>query len=298
MAQTADHPLVVSVNELLIMAGITNKRIRTLEHLRNVASSLVVAVYEKLFHARIPGIKRSPKTRDDYVNNAQKAVNALGEKISMPLTHINGRKLVGGDLKAIGNFCSICRRIASITGQDSISGGGEFNDDDANIFVQQQHNEDESISTLESSPIGSSPAPYYNDGERRREEGENAMLRRIYGGLLRKVNSWSTYEQLEAAQKIRRLKADYEGHLQSLRDTFDDRYQRLCDQLANTHVTGESQDRAQKRARENLSGAYRDRQRRMQETQLECLYQRRQQELRRGREANKVFKLFARVTAL
>ena len=282
------------MNELLIMAGITNKRIRTLEHLRNVASSLFVAVYEGLFHTRLTGIKRAPKTRDDYVNNAQRVVTALGEKISMPLTHITGRKLVGGDLRAIANFCSICRRIASITGQDSISGGGEFNDD-ANIFVQQQHNEDESISTLESSPLESTP--FYSGDYKRREEGENAMLRRIYGGLLSKVNSWSTYEQLEAAQKIRRLKMDYEDHIQSLRDTFEDRYQRLCDQLANTHVTGETQDRAQRRARENLSGAYRDRQRRMQQTQLESLFQRRQQELLRGREANKIFKLFTKVTA-
>lgn len=107
--------LIASTNKLLADVGIERKKITSKEELIRVAPSMVVAVFEALYHARIEEIERNPTTRKHYERNAQLVINNLSDQINIPLTHISGKSIVDGDLRALSNLVYIFKRIVTLT---------------------------------------------------------------------------------------------------------------------------------------------------------------------------------------
>eukprot|EP01038_Epipyxis_sp_PR26KG_P010833 gene10833-14542_t len=130
--QLDDSRLLLNTNRLLSAVGIPSKRISSIAELRRVASSLFVAVFEALFHARIPEINRNPKVKRDYENNAQFMIDRLSRRILLDLSHITGQKLIEGDLIAIQNLVNIFLGVLSIS--RSVDGDSE-SDSSYNISV-------------------------------------------------------------------------------------------------------------------------------------------------------------------
>lgn len=107
--------LLANTNKLLSAVGIKAKKILSTEELSRVASSLFVAVFESLFHQKIPGINRNPLTKEDYERNAQLVIDSLSDQIQVDLKHITGRSIVNGDVRVISNLVNILVRIVSLT---------------------------------------------------------------------------------------------------------------------------------------------------------------------------------------
>lgn len=107
--------LIASTNKLLADVGIVAKKIRSQEELIRVAPSMVVAVFESLYHNRIDGIIRNPTTRKHYEKNAQLMIDSLSDQINIDLTHISGKSIVEGDLQALSNLVYIFKRIVTLT---------------------------------------------------------------------------------------------------------------------------------------------------------------------------------------
>lgn len=107
--------LIASTNKLLADVGIERKKITSKEELVRVAPSMVVVVFEALCHTRIEDIERNPTTRKHYENNAQLVIDNLSDQINIPLTHISGKSIVEGDLRALSNLVYIFKRIVTLT---------------------------------------------------------------------------------------------------------------------------------------------------------------------------------------
>jgi hypothetical protein len=107
--------LLSDTNKLLSSVGISAKKIVSTEELSRVASSLFVAVYESLFHQKINGVVRNPKSTEDYERNAQLVIDSLSDQIQLDLKHITGRSIVSGDLRVLSNLVHILLRIVSLT---------------------------------------------------------------------------------------------------------------------------------------------------------------------------------------
>lgn len=111
--------LLVDTNNLLSAVGISAKRIASINELSRVASSMFVAVFESLFHVRLEGIIRSPQTKEQYVENAQRVIDGLSQQIQTDLKHITGKSIVQGDIKSLSHLISIFVQIVTITSQES-----------------------------------------------------------------------------------------------------------------------------------------------------------------------------------
>jgi hypothetical protein len=109
--------LLYNTNRMLSLIGINTKKILSIDELKRVASSMVVAIYESLLNERIPGIIRFPQALVDYETNAQLVIDALCSHIHMDLQHITGAAITEGNLRAISNLINIFSRIANITGR-------------------------------------------------------------------------------------------------------------------------------------------------------------------------------------
>lgn len=107
--------LLQNTNNLLKHVGISAKKISSVAELSRVASSMFVAVYESLFHVRLDGIIRSPQTKDEYAENAQRVIDGLSQQIHLNLQHITGKGIVGGDIRALSNLVHIFVRLVSVT---------------------------------------------------------------------------------------------------------------------------------------------------------------------------------------
>jgi len=118
--------LTNNVNYLLKLVGINNEDQKVGVHeLRRVASSIFVALFEKLFSTRLDGIIRRPNTKSDYEMNAQRVVDGLSNQIDLDLPHITGMNIVNGDLRALSNLVHIFFHIVSITSAGSQSSSEE-----------------------------------------------------------------------------------------------------------------------------------------------------------------------------
>ncbi len=106
--------LISNTNKLLSAVGIGTKKISSMEELVKVAPSMFVAIFEALYHMRIDGVVRNPKTRDDYISNAQLVIDNLSDQINIDLAHISGELIVSGDFEALSNFVHIFMRIVSL----------------------------------------------------------------------------------------------------------------------------------------------------------------------------------------
>ena len=111
--------LLVDTNNLLHAVGISAKRIASINELSRVASSMFVAVFESLFHVRLEGIIRSPQTKEQYIENAQRVIDGLSQQIQTDLKHITGKSIVQGDIKSLSHLISIFVQIVTITSQES-----------------------------------------------------------------------------------------------------------------------------------------------------------------------------------
>lgn len=107
--------LLANTNKLLSAVGISAKKISTTDELSRVASSLIVAVFESLFHQRVDGVIRNPRSKEDYERNAQLIIDSLSDQIQLDLKHITGRSIVSGDLRVLSNLVHILVRIVSLT---------------------------------------------------------------------------------------------------------------------------------------------------------------------------------------
>lgn len=107
--------LLSNTNKLLSAVGISAKKISTTDELSRVASSLIVAVFESLFHQRVDGVIRNPRSKEDYEKNAQLIIDSLSDQIQVDLKHITGRSIVSGDLRVLSNLVHILVRIVSLT---------------------------------------------------------------------------------------------------------------------------------------------------------------------------------------
>lgn len=78
----SDAALVEAANELLAALSISNKPIHNVGELQANASSMFVAIFEKVFACRIRSIRRRrPLSRHDYEYNANLVINALRSKV-------------------------------------------------------------------------------------------------------------------------------------------------------------------------------------------------------------------------
>jgi hypothetical protein len=78
----SDEALVEAANELLAALSISNKPIHNVGELQANASSMFVAIFEKVFACRIRSIRRRrPLSRHDYEYNANLVINALRSKV-------------------------------------------------------------------------------------------------------------------------------------------------------------------------------------------------------------------------
>ena len=142
--------LIEITNQLLEHVGIVSKKVASIDELVRVGSSLFVAVMESLFHIRIEGIIRSPRSPQDYTINAQLVVDCLSKQIQMDLKHITGESIVGGDLQSISNLVNILYRIVTLTKSSfNRSKDSEYPDDFIETFITAPKSID-SISTHES----------------------------------------------------------------------------------------------------------------------------------------------------
>lgn len=107
--------LLSNTNKLLTAVGISAKKISSTEELSRVASSMIVAVFESLFHQKIDGIVRNPKSIIHYERNAQLVIDSLSDQIQLDLQHITGKSIVSGDLRVLSNLVHILVRIVSLT---------------------------------------------------------------------------------------------------------------------------------------------------------------------------------------
>lgn len=107
--------LLSNTNKLLTAVGISAKKIVSTEELSRVASSLIVAVFESLFHQKITGIVRNPQSTEHYEQNAQLVIDCLSDQIQLDLQHITGKSIVSGDLRVLSNLVHILVRIVSLT---------------------------------------------------------------------------------------------------------------------------------------------------------------------------------------
>ena len=145
-----EEKLLDLTNKLLEYVGIVSKKVLSVDELVRVGSSLFVAVFESLFHLRISGIIRSPKTARDYTVNAQLVIDELSQQIQMDLKHITGESIVHGDLQSISNLVNILFRIVGLTHSVSNREDSEFPyDGNIETFIAAPKSMD-SISTHDS----------------------------------------------------------------------------------------------------------------------------------------------------
>jgi hypothetical protein len=112
---------------------------------------MFVAVFESLFRVRLDGIIRSPITRADYINNAQRVIDGISQQIQMDLQHITGDSIVEGDLRALSNLVRILFRILNITSKGSQGSPREENlDEMKDMPIDSDKSFGDSISTHES----------------------------------------------------------------------------------------------------------------------------------------------------
>jgi hypothetical protein len=151
-AEKLEEELTVNVNYLLHLVGInTAEREVGTHELRRVASSLFVALYERLFGMRLEGIIRHPTTKADYVVNAQRVIDSLSQQIKMDLQHITGPNIVDGNLQALSNLVHIFFHIVNITtGSQSSSDFRGPRDDRRRSGQDNSSDSLESMSTHES----------------------------------------------------------------------------------------------------------------------------------------------------
>lgn len=121
---------------------------------RRVASSIFVALFEKIFSTRLDGIIRNPSSKSDYIVNSQNVIDSLSNQIQIDLQHISGLSIVNGDLRALSNLVHIFFRIIHITSGGSLS-SSDFEYSDGNLPLMINMNSsgesiDESISTHDS----------------------------------------------------------------------------------------------------------------------------------------------------
>ena len=106
--------LIANTNKLLSAVGIRAKHIFSVDELCRVAPSMFVAVFEALYQMRIEDVVRQPRSREDYIRNAQLVIDQLSDQIGIDLVHITGASIVDGDLDALNNLVHIFNRIVSL----------------------------------------------------------------------------------------------------------------------------------------------------------------------------------------
>jgi hypothetical protein len=153
--EVQEAELAGNVNYLLKLVGINSDEQEVGSHeLLRVASSIFVALFEKLFTIRLDGVIRNPTTKSDYVVNAQRVVDGLAQQIQMDLQHITGLSIVNGDLQALSNLVHIFFHIVSITNAGSQSSSESHNAHDMprqlRTPVSSGESVGESLSTHES----------------------------------------------------------------------------------------------------------------------------------------------------
>lgn len=144
--------LLSNTNKLLFAVGISAKKIVSTEELSRVASSMIVAIFESLFHQRIDGIIRNPTSIHHYERNAQLVIDSLSDQIQLDLQHITGKSIVKGDLRVLSNLVHILVRIVSLTSQESLTsyGSSERKEFHQLPFHHQYGRDNASISTRDS----------------------------------------------------------------------------------------------------------------------------------------------------
>lgn len=103
-----ESSLLNAINQLLAFTNVyAGKYFKSMEEARRVASSLFVAVYEKIFNEFLPNVVRNPMAFSDYAFNAQLIINVLCHRLNIDLHHITGWSIVNGDFQAILNLVNI-----------------------------------------------------------------------------------------------------------------------------------------------------------------------------------------------
>lgn len=181
-----ENELVKKVNTLLRLVGISaeGETVGVMEF-RRVASSIFVALFEKIFSTRLEGIIRNPSTKSDYVVNSQNVIDSLSNQIQIDLQHISGLSIVNGDLRALSNLVHIFFRIIHITSGGSLS-SSDFEYSDGNLPPMININFsgesiDESISTHESDFQGQPNR--LDDNMNVREKTQRSRRKQATGGL-------------------------------------------------------------------------------------------------------------------
>jgi hypothetical protein len=111
-----DSILIANTNKILTSLGIAFKQIISMDSFVHVSPSMFVAIVESLFKMKIDGIIRSPRSKSDYIHNAQLMIDCLSEQLKLDLSYITGEMIVEGNTEALSNLVSICLRLLTLTG--------------------------------------------------------------------------------------------------------------------------------------------------------------------------------------
>lgn len=106
-----ENNLLVATNMLLSQVGILAKKIKTIDELKRVASSMFVAIYETLVRNRLEGIQRIPKTPEDYILNCQIVIDSLAQQLQMDLSYITGESIYYGDLISLSHLVNLLQTV-------------------------------------------------------------------------------------------------------------------------------------------------------------------------------------------
>lgn len=91
-------------NALLEAMSFGSKSFDNYQDLTKSASSMFVAIYEKMFHQRLARVIRVPASPSDYINNAQEVIQALGSQLSgndIDVSKLTGTQVSAGDAPTI-----------------------------------------------------------------------------------------------------------------------------------------------------------------------------------------------------
>lgn len=114
--------LLTETNSLLEAMEFGTKTFTNFQDLEKSASSMFVAIYERMFGSRLKNIVRVPSKPEDYAKNCQNVIDALESSVfNVDMSHVNGKNISSGDIKSIRYLVQVFMEILESLSEDQSS---------------------------------------------------------------------------------------------------------------------------------------------------------------------------------